>query len=197
MNTGTDARSRCLAAFERAADAHRHAAPVLADGLVRAVQYLREALSRGGKVLICGNGGSAAESQHFASELTGRFQQDRRALAALALTVDTSALTSIANDYGFDRVFARQVDALGQRGDVLIAVSTSGRSPNIVEACRAARTHGLHVVALTGADPGPVGALADVTLAVPETVTAHVQEVHLTALHVLCDEIERSLFAES
>ena len=188
---------RCRQAFEEAAAAHMRAAPALQDPLDRAAAVLGETLARGGKVLVCGNGGSAAESQHFAAELTGRFRRERRGLAALALSVDTSALTSIANDYGFERVFARQVEALGRPGDALVAISTSGQSPNVVRAAEAAAAGGLAVVALTGAAAGRLGELATVTLAVPEPVVAHVQEVHLTVLHVLCDEIERALVQDA
>lgn len=184
---------RCLQAFEEAAEAHRRAAPVLARPLSVAAGLLVKALAAGHKVLVCGNGGSAAESQHFAAELTGRFRRERRGLAAIALSVDTSALTAIGNDYGFETVFARQVEALGQSGDVLIAISTSGRSPNVVRAAQVARTGGLSVVAVTGAQAAALGELADVVIAVPDPVTAHVQEVHLTLLHVLCEEIERAL----
>lgn len=188
---------RCRQAFEAAAAAHRRAAPALSAPLSEAAALLGGTLARGGKLLVCGNGGSAAESQHFASELTGRFQRERRGLPAMALTVDTSALTAIANDYGFERVFARQVEALGRPGDALVAISTSGRSANVVQAAEAARAAGLAVIAVTGADPGRLGELATVTLAVPEPVTAHVQEVHLTLLHVLCDEIERALVQDA
>ncbi len=192
-----DAAARCRAACEAAAEAHRRAGDTLAAHVARAVRRLDEALGAGRKVLVCGNGGSAAECQHFAAELTGRFRRERQALPALALTVDTSALTAIGNDYGFDRVFARQVEAYGQPGDVLLALSTSGRSANVVAAAEAARARGVAVVALTGADPGPLGAAADEVLAVPEADTARVQEVHLTLLHVMCDEIERALAGEA
>lgn len=189
--------ARCLAACEAAAVAHRRSGPAVAAGVAHAAMRLRDALAAGRKVLVCGNGGSAAESQHFAAELTGRFRRERQALPAVALTVDTSALTAIGNDYGFERVFARQVEAFGQPGDVLLALSTSGRSPNVVAAAEAARERGLAVIALTGAQPGPLGAVADEVVAVPEADTAHVQEVHLTLLHVLCDEIERGLAGEA
>ncbi len=185
--------ARCLQAFEDTAGAHRRAAPVLVEGLARTVTRIVTALAAGGKVLACGNGGSAAESQHFAAELSGRFRRERTAWPAMALTVDTSALTAIGNDYGFDRVFARQVEAFGRPGDVLLVLSTSGRSPNVVAAAREGQARGLHVVALTGGDPGPLAAVADEVLAVPDSDTARVQEVHLTVLHVLCDEIERAL----
>lgn len=193
----TDAvAARCLAAFDAAAEAHRRAAPVLVEGIARTAARMKVTLAAGGRVLVCGNGGSAAESQHFAAELSGRFRRERRALPALALTVDSSALTAIGNDYGFARVFARQVEAFGRSGDVLLVLSTSGRSANAVEAARAGRALGLHVVALTGSDAGPLGDEADEVLAVPESDTARVQEVHLTLLHVLCDEIERDLAGE-
>jgi len=189
--------ARCRQALAEAAAAHERAATVLDRPVAEAARLLVEALAGGCKVLVCGNGGSAAESQHFAAELTGRYRRERKGLAALALSVDTSALTAIGNDYGFERVFARQVEALGRPGDVLVAISTSGRSANVVAAAETARAGGLRVVAVTGQDPGPLGALADVTLAVPDPVTAHVQEVHLTLLHVLCDEIERALVLDA
>ncbi len=188
--------ARCTAACDAAADAHRRAGAALAPVVVAVAALLNEALGAGRKLLVCGNGGSAAESQHFAAELTGRFKRERQALPALALTVDTSAITAIGNDYGFERVFSRQVEAYGQPGDVLIVLSTSGRSPNVIAAAEAARARGIAVVALTGAQPGPLGALADEVLAVPAADTARVQEVHLTLLHVLCDEIERALVRE-
>jgi len=187
----TDAAARCLATLAAAAEAHHRAAPVLVDGMVRTVEQIRRALASGGQVLVCGNGGSAAESQHFAAELSGRYRRERRALAALALTVDTSALTAIGNDYGFAQVFARQVEAYGRGGDVLVVLSTSGRSANVIAAAEAGRARGLHVVALTGHDAGPLADVAHEVLAVPDRDTARVQEVHLTVLHALCDEVER------
>lgn len=189
--------ARCLDAFDATAQVHRRAAPVLVDGITRTIARIAATLAAGGKVLACGNGGSAAESQHFAAELSGRFRKERAAWPAMALTVDTSALTAIGNDYGFERVFARQVEAFGQRGDVLLALSTSGRSANVVAAAREARARGLYVVALTGAAAGPLGAAADEVLAVPEADTARVQEVHLTVLHMVCDEIERALAGDA
>ncbi len=189
--------ARCLGAFEETAAAHRRAAPALAMGIARAAARICDVLTAGGKVLACGNGGSAAESQHFAAELSGRFRRERTAWPAMALTVDTSALTAIGNDYGFERVFARQVEAFGRPGDVLLVLSTSGRSANVVAAAREGQARGLYVVALTGADPGPLAEVADQVLAVPDTDTARTQEVHLTVLHVLCDEIERALAGEA
>ncbi len=192
----TDVESRVGRAIADAVDAHQRTAAVLVPAVADAAARMIAALRAARTILVCGNGGSAAESQHFAAELTGRFQRERRALAAIALSVDTSALTAIGNDYGFDRVFERQVDALGRPGDVLLAISTSGRSPNVVKAAETARRRGMTVVALTGADASALGELADIVLAVPHAVTAHVQEVHLTLLHVLCDEIERDLAGE-
>jgi len=143
-------------------------------------------------VLLFGNGGSAADAQHLAAEFVGRFQRERRALAAIALTADTSVLTAIGNDYTFDRVFARQVEALGKRGDVAFGISTSGRSPNIVAALETARARGLQTIALTGRDGGAVGRAAAIHINVPSDATARVQEVHRTVLHIICDIVERA-----
>jgi D-sedoheptulose 7-phosphate isomerase len=146
----------------------------------------------GGKVLVFGNGGSAADAQHLATDLVGRFQRERRALAAVALT-DSSLLTAVANDYAFDRVFVRQIEALGVRGDLAFGISTSGRSANVVEGLRAARARGLRTIALTGRDGGPVGALADIHINVPDPSTARVQEAHRTLIHAICELVEREL----
>jgi D-sedoheptulose 7-phosphate isomerase len=150
----------------------------------------RAAFTRGNQLLLCGNGGSAADCQHIAAELTGRFERERRAYPAIALTTDTSALTAIGNDYGFDRVFARQVQALGRAGDVLLAISTSGNSPAILNAARAARERGAHVVGLSGASGGALAALCDVCLRVPSTRTARIQEMHILIGHALCECID-------
>lgn len=152
-----------------------------------------QALGQGRTVLAFGNGGSAAEAQHFAAELSGRYSRERRALAALALTTDSSAVTAIANDYGFDRIFARQVEALGRTGDVAVGISTSGRSPNVVAGLATARARGLATIAVTGPDAGALGAHADVVLAVPGPSTARVQEGQLTILHIICDLVEREV----
>ncbi|MBL8139697.1 MAG: SIS domain-containing protein [Acidobacteria bacterium] len=152
-------------------------------------------ISAGGTVLICGNGGSAAESQHIAAEFTGRFLVNRRPLPALALTTDTSALTAIGNDYGFDLVFARQVEAIGRRGDVLIGISTSGASANVIAAVEAARARGIVTVAVTGGDGGALGRLADVHVNVPLASTPRVQEVQLSVLHVICELVEQACIA--
>lgn len=160
--------------------------------LVRAADLCLTAFGAGGKVLIFGNGGSAAESQHFATELSIRFARTRRALPALALTTDSSALTAAGNDLGFERIFARQVEALGRPGDVAIGISTSGASPNVLMGLRVAREQGLGTIAMTGANPGLL-ASCDIVLAVPEPVTARIQEAQLTQLHILCELIERAI----
>jgi D-sedoheptulose 7-phosphate isomerase len=158
-----------------------------------AADVLLGAFRDGRKVLICGNGGSAADAQHFAAELVGRFARERRAWPALALTTDTSTLTAIGNDYGFDRVFSRQVEAHGQPGDVLIAISTSGGSGNVLAAVEGARARGLVTIGLTGRDGGALGRAADVHVNVPSASAARIQEVHATILHVLCDLVEQEL----
>jgi D-sedoheptulose 7-phosphate isomerase len=184
---------RCRRYLEEAAAAHREAARSIVEAVGDATTRCERALLAGGAVLVCGNGGSAAESQHLAAEMTGRFQRDRRGWPVMALTTDTSALTAIANDYGFERVFARQVEALGRSGDVLLAISTSGASPNVLAAAGTARSRGLTVIALTGPVHGALGALADVVIAAPGTTAARVQEVHLTVLHAMCDALEAAL----
>jgi D-sedoheptulose 7-phosphate isomerase len=161
--------------------------------VVQAVDALQAAFAGGGKVLVFGNGGSAADAQHFAAELVGRFQKDRRACAALALTTDTSVLSAVANDTGYDRVFARQIEALGAPGDVALGISTSGASPNVLEGMAAARARGLRTVAMTGRDGGPLGRSADVHVNVPHASAARVQEVQRTLLHAICELIEDSL----
>jgi D-sedoheptulose 7-phosphate isomerase len=158
-----------------------------------------ECLKGGGKILSCGNGGSAADSQHFAAELVGRFERERAELAAIALTTDSSILTAIANDYSFDEIFSKQVRALGKPGDILLGISTSGNSRNVIAAIKAAHDKGLRVVAMTGRNGGNIGTMLrpqDVLLNVESPVTARVQEVHLLILHCLCDAIDNLLFGE-
>lgn len=149
-----------------------------------------KALQQGRKILLAGNGGSAADAQHIAAEIIGRYKRDRAAWPAVALTTDTSALTAIANDYGFERVFARQVEGLGQPGDVFIGITTSGRSPNILAALEVARQRGLVTVGMTGPSGGSMGTLCDHLLIAPAPETALVQQIHLMAAHAICDEIE-------
>jgi D-sedoheptulose 7-phosphate isomerase len=155
------------------------------------------ALRTGNKLLIVGNGGSAADAQHIAAEIIGRYKQDRPGYAALALTTDTSALTSIANDYGFEQVFARQVEGLGQRGDVLLALSTSGKSPNILAALRLARERGLVTIGFTGTKGENLRALCDHLLVAPSDDTPVVQQIHLAVAHGICDEVEQTMMRES
>lgn len=152
---------------------------------------LRDAFDRGGKALICGNGGSAAEAQHFSDEMLGRYKSARRSYPVIALTADTAALTCIGNDFGFEEIFSRQIDGLGNPGDVLIAISTSGNSPNILRAAEAAKNHDLRVVALTGPN-GRLRTLADISLESPSSSTARIQEVHLHIIHLLCECFEDS-----
>ena len=175
------------------------AARKLAAPIARAATLMSEALRAGGKVLACGNGGSAADAQHFAAELVNRFERERPPLAAIALTTDTSALTSIANDYGYAQVFEKQLRALGRKGDVLLAISTSGNSASVISAVRAAREMGVRTVALTGNAGGkmaPELGADDVHVCVPHARTVRIQEVHLLALHCLCDGIDFQLYGE-
>jgi D-sedoheptulose 7-phosphate isomerase len=160
-----------------------------AGAIAKAAAVISGSLDSGGKVLIFGNGGSAADSQHMAAELVGRFKKERKALAAVALTVDTSSITAIANDYGYDRVFSRQIDALGRPGDVAFGISTSGSSPNVLLAVERARSIGMKTIGLTGA-AGKLKGLCDVVIACPAKDTARVQECHITAIHALCELIE-------
>jgi D-sedoheptulose 7-phosphate isomerase len=160
------------------------------DAVLLAARTVGEALAAGRTLLLFGNGGSASDAQHVAAELVGRFQRERAALSAIALTTDTSVLTSIANDDSYARVFARQIEALGRAGDVAMGISTSGESLNVLEALRVAKQRGLRTVALTGGDGGSIGRAADVHVNVPHASTARVQEVHRTLLHVMCELIE-------
>ena len=185
--------------FEDAIALKTRMAETLAPAIARAGEALAAALGRGAKVLACGNGGSAGDCQHFAAELVGRFERERPGLAAIALTVDSSALTAIANDYSFDRVFSRQVEALGREGDVLVALSTSGNSRNVIEAMKAASARGMTVIALTGRDGGAMAAMLgpkDHHLNVAHPRTMRIQEVHILALHCLCDTVDNILHGE-
>ena len=166
-----------------------------AEALARAVELVGDALAAERKVLLFGNGGSAADAQHIAAEFVGRFARERRALPALALTTDTSALTAIANDYGYEHVFARQVHALGVAGDVALAISTSGRSPNVLRAVEACRERGVRTIGLTGGDGGPLATMVDVSLRVSaSTHSARIQETHILVGHVICELVDRRLF---
>lgn len=188
--------ARVAAQFAESAQLKLESSQSLAAPIARASALLARTLGAGGKVMACGNGGSAADAQHFAAELINRFEVERAPLAAVALTTDSSTLTSIANDYAYEQVFSKQVRAIGRRGDALLAISTSGNSRNVLEAMRAARELGVRVVALTGAGGGKMAAMLsdeDVHICVPHKRTARIQEVHLLALHCLCDGIDFQL----
>jgi D-sedoheptulose 7-phosphate isomerase len=188
---------RIAAHFADSAQLKLAAAPALSGPVARAVEAMSASLRAGGKILACGNGGSAADAQHFAAELVNRFERERPPLAAVSLAADSSNLTSIANDYGYEQVFEKQVRALGRRGDVLLAISTSGNSESVVRAIGAARALGLVTVALTGRGGGRMGpalGAGDVHLCVPHERTMRIQEVHLLVLHCLCDGIDFQLF---
>jgi D-sedoheptulose 7-phosphate isomerase len=186
--------------FSESVAVKQAALATMAGPIEAAVRLMTEALRAGGKVMACGNGGSAADSQHFAAELLNRFEKERPPLAAIALTTDTSTLTSIANDYAYDQVFAKQVAGLGHAGDILLAISTSGNSPNVSVAIDAAHARGVRVVALTGKGGGTIaGQLQpdDIHLCVPAERTARIQEVHLLTIHCLCDGIDALIFGET
>lgn len=186
--------------FDDSIAAKQAAIAAMAGHIEAAVRLMADALRADGKVMACGNGGSAADSQHFAAELLNRFEKERPPLAAIALTTDTSTLTSIANDYAYDQVFAKQVSGLGRAGDVLLAISTSGNSPNVLAAIDAAHGRGVRVVALTGKGGGTIAARLqsdDVHLCVPASRTARIQEVHLVTLHCLCDGIDALILGET
>jgi D-sedoheptulose 7-phosphate isomerase len=188
--------ARVAGHFAESAKLKLDAVQALADPIARAGTLLAQALRAGGKALACGNGGSAADAQHFAAELVNRFEVERAPLAAVALTTDSSTLTSIANDYDYAQVFSKQVRAIGRRGDVLLAISTSGNSGNVLEAIAAAQELGVGVVAMTGNGGGKMAAALgerDVHLCVPHKRTARIQEVHLLVLHCLCDAIDYQL----
>ena len=194
-----DLTSHLRTHFEEGAELRTRMAKTLPAQIARAGEALAAALKSGHKALACGNGGSAADCQHFAAELVGRFERERPGLPAVALTVDTSALTAIANDYDFDRVFSKQVEALGVPGDVLLAISTSGNSKNVTEAIRAAQAKGLVVIGLTGRDGGAMAKMlrpTDFHLNVAHPRTMRVQEMHLLAIHCLCEVVDNVIFGE-
>ena len=196
-----DLAARVSRHFADSAKTKQKAAELLAAPIAHAVELMVKCLLANGKILACGNGGSAADSQHFAAELLGRFERERPGLAAIALTTDTSTLTAIANDYDYQQVFSKQVQALGQASDVLLAISTSGDSKNVIAAIHAAHERDMHVVALTGKSGGKIANLLsdeDVHICVPSNTTSRIQEVHLLTLHCLCDGIDTLLLgAES
>jgi phosphoheptose isomerase len=187
-----DPHARFEAALDDTIALHEHMRQH-AQPLLDASAAIVSAMRAGGKLLLFGNGGSASDAQHVAAEFVGRFQRERAAMAAIALTTDTSVVTSIANDYAFERVFARQVEALGRKGDVAMGISTSGASPNVVAALTVAQSLGLLTIAVTGGDGGAVGRAAAIHVNVPSASTTRVQEVHRTLLHVICDIVERAV----
>ncbi len=192
-----DAHDRVTQLFHDSIRAKQAAVERITPEIVRAGRAMAHALGDEGKILVCGNGGSAADAQHFSSELLNRFEMDRPGLPAIALTTDSSTLTSVANDYTYDDVFARPIRALGHAGDILLAISTSGGSGNIVTAREAAAERGMRTVALTGKDGGALAASLsgdDIEIRVPLETTARIQEVHLVVMHCLCDLIDRTLF---
>lgn len=191
---------RILAHFQESAELKLHAANLLAEPIERAIELMFTALSNGNKILACGNGGSAADSQHFAAELVGRFERERLPLPAMALTTDSSILTAVGNDYSYKEIFSKQVQAFGQAGDILLAFSTSGNSANVMAAIDVALERDMHVVALTGKGGGAIGQQLtelDVHICVPHDRTARIQEVHLVVLHAICDGIDVALFGEN
>lgn len=181
------------------AELKKQAADVLVDPIGNAADLMFTALTQGNKILACGNGGSAADCQHFAAELVGRFEKERLPLPAMALTTDSSIMTAVGNDYSFRDVFAKQVQAFGQPGDLLLAISTSGNSANVIAAIEAAHDREMSVVALTGKGGGAIGQMlteTDVHICVPHDRTARIQEVHLLVIHCICDGIDAALFGE-
>ena len=192
----TTLQERVAAHFAESIKAKQQAAEVLVEPTAQAAELLLACLMNDGRFLICGNGGSAADSQHFAAEMTGRFEKERMELAAIALTTDTSALTAIGNDYGFEHIFSKQVRALGRAGDVLVGISTSGNSANVIEAIKAAHERDMRVIALTGRDGGKIAAMlqdSDILLNVPYPRTARIQENHILLIHAICDCIDTML----
>jgi len=183
--------------FQDSIETKQMAMEMLAPSIEVASECMVNSLLSGGKILSCGNGGSAGDAQHFSSELLNRFERERPSLPAIALTTDSSTITSIANDYHYNEVFSKQIRALGNNGDVLLAISTSGNSANVLQAIQAAHDREMHVVVLSGKDGGDIASILqpeDIEIRVPSDVTARIQEVHLLAIHCLCDLIDLQLF---
>ena len=183
--------------FSDSIETKQKAAETMSEDIVRAINLMHQALASEKKILACGNGGSAADAQHFAAELVGRFERERRELPAIALSTDSSILTAIANDYSYEVIFSKQVRALGQAGDVLLGISTSGNSANVIAAIEAAHQKGMSVIAFTGKDGGKIKNIlknSDVHLCVPADRTARIQETHLLLLHCLCDGVDHLMF---
>lgn len=183
--------------FTASIETKKLAREMIGESIVHAAETIVQCLLSDGKILSCGNGGSAGDAQHFSSEMLNRFERERPALPAIALSTDTSTLTSIANDYSYNEIFSKQIRALGQPGDILLAITTSGKSPNVVQAVQAAHDRNMRIVALTGKDGGDVARLLldeDVEIRVPSDSTARIQEVHLLVIHTICDLIDNQLF---
>lgn len=192
-------QDRLLQHFNASIETKAQAAELLPPYIEHAAGMMVASLVNGGKILSCGNGGSAGDAQHFSSEMLNRFERERPSLPAIALTTDSSTVTSIANDYSYNEIFSKQIRALGNEGDILLAISTSGGSKNVIEAIKAAHDRDMQVVALTGKDGGNMASLLtddDIEIRVPSEVTARIQEVHLLVIHCLCDLIDCSLFGE-
>jgi D-sedoheptulose 7-phosphate isomerase len=188
--------SEIISIFEESANLKKEFVYEYAEDIVNLGILIGKRLKLGNKLLICGNGGSAADSQHFAAEVVGRFEKERKGFSAIALTTDTSALTAIGNDYGFDKVFSRQVEALGQKGDILIGISTSGNSNNVIEAVKVAKGLGIFTVGLLGKDGGQLKDLVDKAFIVRSNNTARIQEVHITFIHAICRVLDLYLTGE-
>jgi D-sedoheptulose 7-phosphate isomerase len=189
-------RARASQHFLDSIAVKQEAEKILPEQIARGIVAMTDCLRAGGKVMACGNGGSAADAQHFAAELIGRFERERQELAAIALTTDTSILTAVGNDYSYDEIFSKQVRGLGKTGDILIGISTSGNSKNVVSAIEAAKKMGIQIIALTGNGGGKIASLLDVDdihLCAPSTRTARIQETHLVLLHALCDGVDHLL----
>jgi D-sedoheptulose 7-phosphate isomerase len=189
-------RARASQHFLDSIAVKQEAEKILPEQVARGIVAMTDCLRSGGKVMACGNGGSAADAQHFAAELIGRFERERQELAAIALTTDTSILTAVGNDYSYDEIFSKQVRGLGKKGDILIGISTSGNSKNVVRAIEAAKKMGIKIIALTGNGGGKIASLLDaddIHLCAPSTRTARIQETHLVLLHALCDGVDHLL----
>lgn len=192
-----DLHTRITSHIEESIAVKRQVLQALPATIAAVAEKMAAALRAGGKILFCGNGGSAADAQHLAAEFVVRFRSSfpRPALPALALTVDTSVLTAAGNDFGFQQIFSRQVEALGKRGDLLVATSTSGNSPNVIEAVKTAADRGIFVVAFLGGNGGKLAGMADIAVTIPSTVTARIQECHIMIGHILCEIVEEMLFS--
>jgi D-sedoheptulose 7-phosphate isomerase len=189
-------RARASQHFLDSIAVKQEAEKILPEQVARGIVAMTDCLRAGGKVMACGNGGSAADAQHFAAELIGRFERERQELAAIALTTDTSILTAVGNDYSYDEIFSKQVRGLGKNGDILIGISTSGNSKNVVKAIEVAKKMGIKIIALTGNGGGKIASLLDaddIHLCAPSTRTARIQETHLVLLHALCDGVDHLL----